>query len=171
MCVPSIKKCKVEGEGKGIRGIWWVTPRMSCINMNPMLPGRLWFGSLEMSAYQSLCLKIPHYHEQNGSQAKKTKTEVLSRHLCSSWKKVVLCLGMVAKYMPGIFCNASHNAGKLSWNYWIWIIFLSTFKFYLLHPYGYDNFPICICFDLSFNYYFFFIVEDRHLSLQSHHYT
>lgn len=38
-----------------------------------MLPGRLCFGSLEMSAYQSLCLEIPHYHEQNGSEAKKTK--------------------------------------------------------------------------------------------------
>lgn len=48
-----------------------MTPRMSGIRINPTLSGRLCFGSHEMSAYQSLCAEIPHYHEQNGSKAKK----------------------------------------------------------------------------------------------------
>lgn len=48
-----------------------MTPRMSGIRINPTLSGRLCFGSHEMSAYQSLCAEIPHYHEQNGSKARK----------------------------------------------------------------------------------------------------
>ena len=52
-----------------------MTPRMSGIRINPTLSGRLCFGSHEMSAYQSLCAEIPHYHEQNGSKARKKKKQ------------------------------------------------------------------------------------------------
>lgn len=43
-----------ETQCEGLWEMWWVTPRMSAIRINPTSPGRLCFGCLEMSPYQSL---------------------------------------------------------------------------------------------------------------------